>query len=151
MILHDAKADEVFTAPIDCRFPYDVASASEIIRKGWQVSLNAAFCVLHELCRPPEGSAVEKNRLRELVAVWIEGPNHPLKAPVLGAANALIDGTRLQWREGVELMKRIGDFDGQRAALAIAYFASDCDTADGDQALTKTDAEIRERWEAHLV
>ncbi|HET6942889.1 MAG TPA: hypothetical protein VFH89_12075 [Sphingomicrobium sp.] len=151
MILHDAETDKAFTAPIDCKFPYDDPSASKIISQGWQVSLNAAFCVLHELCRPPRDSAVHKERLRELVSAWAEGPDHPLKAPVVGAANALINGTSLEWREGVELMRRVGEFDGQRAALAIVYFASYCEAADGDEALTRTDAEIRRRWEASGV
>ncbi len=39
-------------------------------------------------------------------------------------------------------MKRVGDYDGQYAALAIVYFASD-DSPEGDEALTRADDEIR--------
>jgi hypothetical protein len=151
MILHDAGAEEAFEASFDGRFPYENASASILICRGWEISLNAAFCVLHELCRPPHPRAVSKERLRELVTEWAGGPDHPLKAPVLHAANALIDETALNWKEGVELMMQIGSYDGQRAALAIAYFASGCDSPEGDEALTETDASIRMQWEAEGI
>jgi hypothetical protein len=151
MVLHDAEAEKSFTAPFGCGFPYDGPSALALIRQGWQISLNAAFCVLHELCRPPKHCDVAKDRLRELVGEWAAGPGHPIKAPVLHAAHTLIEGTSLPWREGVELMKRVSDYDGQRAALAIAYFASDCDSPEGEEALTRTDADIREQWDARGI
>ena len=151
MILHDADADKAFTELFDCRFPYHDPSASALIRQGWQTSLNAAFCVLNELCRPPQNSDVAKERLRELVTEWASDRDHPLTAPMLDAAHALIDGVPVLWSEGVELMKRVGNYEGQRAALAIAYFASDCDSPEGDDALNRTDAEIRQRWDANGV
>ena len=152
MILHDPDAEPPFQASIDARFPYEDASASVLIQQGWAISLNAAFCVLDELCRPPLTSgAVPKDRLRKLLAEWAAGPDHPLKLPVLRAARALIEGKSLDWQEGVELMKQVGSFDGQRAALGIAYFASDCDSPEGDEALTVTDTEIREMWQAKGV
>lgn len=151
MVLHDTEAEKSFTAPFDGRFPYHDPSAFQLIRQGWTISLNAAFCVLHELCRPPSQNHVGKERLRELVSVWATGPDHPLKAQLLQAAHALIEDTPLAWLEGVELMKRVGDFDGQRAALAIAYFASDSDCREGDTALALVEAEIRQNWEAKGV
>ena len=151
MVLHDTDAEKAFIAPFDGRFPYDDPSASQLIRQGWAISLNAAFCVLHELCRPPALSYDGRDRLRELVAEWATGPDHSLKAPLLHAARALIENTPLPWQEGVELMKRVGEYDGQRAALAIAYFASDCDTQEGDDALTLIDSEIRKSWETEGV
>jgi hypothetical protein len=75
-------------------------------------------------------------------------PDHPLKAPVFNAAKLLSEDEALDWREGAELMRQVGTYGGQRAALAIAYFASDCDSPDGDEALSAVDAEIREYWEA---
>ncbi|MGB6119148.1 MAG: hypothetical protein WBF87_13095 [Mesorhizobium sp.] len=125
--------------------------ASKLILQGWQISLNAAFCVLDELCRPPLSVDVSKGRLRELLAEWTGGPDHNLKIPVLSAAHCLIDGKKLPWREGVQLMLQIDDYDGQRAALAIAYFASDCGSPRGDEALNQADADIRARWAAKNV
>lgn len=100
---------------------------------------------------PPRSRSVSKERLRELVAEWAAGPDHQLKDPILHAANALIDGRRLDGKEGVELIKQAGNFDGQRAALNIAYFASDCDNTEADEALTQADALAREQWEAKGV
>ncbi|MEE4212082.1 MAG: hypothetical protein V2I43_22785 [Parvularcula sp.] len=151
MILHDPDAEKPFEAAFDARFPYESASASTLIRQGWAISLNAAFCVLDELCRPPLSCSVSQKRLRDLMSEWAAGPDHPLKAPVLQAAHALIDATPLDWRDGVELMKKVASYDGQRAALSIVYFASDSDSPEGDAALTDTDTQIRAQWEAKGV
>ncbi|MFM6830368.1 MAG: hypothetical protein ACKOVA_08590 [Novosphingobium sp.] len=151
MVLHDADVEKPFEASFDARFPYDTGSASALIREGWAISLNAAFCVLDELCRPPHPRSVSTKRLRELVSEWTAGPDHPLKAAVLKAAHALIDATPLDWRDGVQLMKQISLYDGQRAALSIAYFASDSDCPEGDSALTEIDTQIRTEWEAKGV
>ncbi len=151
MVLHDTEAEKSFTAPFDGRFPYNDLSAFQLIGQGWAISLNAAFCILHELCRPPTQNHVSKERLRELMSEWATGPDHPLKAQLLRAAHALIADSPLAWREGVELMKCVGDYDGQRAALAIAYFASDSNSREGDDTLTIVEAEIRQNWEAKGV
>jgi hypothetical protein len=147
MILHDVDAEKPFEAAIDACFPYEDAAASTLIRRGWAISLNAAFCVLDELCRPPRSRAVSRERQRKLVAEWAAGPDHPLKAVVLRAANALIDNDPLNWQEGVRLMRHVGTFDGQRAALVIVYSACDCDSAEGDAAVNEVDREIRRRWD----
>lgn len=153
MILHNAEAEMALVASFEARFPYVDASASTLIRQGWAISLNAAFCVLNELCRPPhpDPHTVSKDRLRELVFEWTSGPDHPLKASVLHAANALIDDRPLHWREGVELMRQVGSHDGQRAAVGIVYFASDGDSTEGDEARTDTLIGIQQRWDEKCV
>jgi hypothetical protein len=151
MILHNAETEKSFQGSFDACFPYEDASASALIRQGWAISLNAAFCVLDELCRPPDPRSVSKERLRELVSEWAAGPDHPLKIPVLDAANALINDATLDWKQGVELMRQVGRYDGQRAALGIAYYASDCDSTEGNEALTEIDTSLREQWDAKGV
>lgn len=151
MNLHNADAEKAFVASFEMRFPYENAAASRLIRTGWSISLNAAFCVLNELCRPPHPHAVAKERLRELASEWADGPDHQLKAPVLHAANALIDDAPLDWKEGIKVMRQVGSYDGQRAALGIVYFACDCDSTEGDRALTEADIEIRKQWDAKGV
>lgn len=147
--LHDSKADMPFEASFDARFPYSsVSAASSLIREGWAITLNAAFCVLEEICRPPRSAKVSTGRLQELAREWASGPDHPLKAPVFRAACTLIERASLPWQEGVALMKIVVGYDGQRAALNIVYFASDCDTPEGDDALERMRREIVERWEA---
>ncbi|MER9579639.1 hypothetical protein NKJ09_28870 [Mesorhizobium sp. M0189] len=147
MLLQDKSAEVPFELSIDARFPYaDPNSASAVIAQGWSISLNAAFYVLHELCRPPVTEAVSKERLLELVEEWSLGPDHPLKQPMLRCARALIQNEPLPWREASAVMQEIGHYDGQRAALAIAYFAGDSSTSEGDTALNNTDHRIRETW-----
>lgn len=152
MLLNNPANETPFEASFDARFPYeDTSAAASLIQQGWATSLNAAFCVLEELCRPPKSTSVSRDRLRALVTEWANGPSHPLKAPVLHAACALIENKRLSWQQGVELMKRVGDYDGQRAALNIVYFASDSGSAEADRALERTRLEVCERWEAKRV
>ena len=152
MLLHDADAEKPFEASFDARFPYDDgAAALALIHQGWAISLNAAFCVLEELCHPPVAKNVGKERLRELVSEWAKGPDHPLKLPVLHAARDFIDGTPFPWREGVELMRQVGQYDGQRAALNVAYLASNTASPEGDRALERTHREICGTWGANGV
>ena len=148
MLLHDAEAETLFEASLDASFPYDnEVAASALIKQGWSISLNAAFYVLHELCRPSNDESICKERLRRLITEWAAGPDHPLKEPVLHAAKILTEDDALDRQEGAELMRWVGAYDGQRAALAIVYFASDCMSPEGDKALTGLEAEIRERWD----
>ena len=74
----------------------------------------------------------------EAVAIHVSSVNSPRSDPI-------------DWKEGIELMRQVGGYDGQRAALSIIYFASDSDSAEGDDALMETDAAIREQWEAKGV
>ncbi len=48
-------------------------------------------------------------------------------------------------------MRRMGTYEGQRAALALVYSASDCDSPEGDEALSALDTEIREQWDERGV
>ena len=78
MILHDAKAEKAFIAFFDAgRFPYQDPTGSELIKQGWAISLNAAFCVLNELCRPPLSGLVSRERLRELAGRGVGVGRYP--------------------------------------------------------------------------
>lgn len=147
MLLYDVAADAEFHDLIDARFPYeDFTLASAMITRGWKTSLNAAFCVLDELCRPPRNSGASKELLRNLIDEWNAGPEHSLKEPLRGCAIRLLSGEYLPWRDGVSLMRLIAQYEGQLAALAIVYFASDCSTPEGDAALNAANDAIRREW-----
>jgi hypothetical protein len=147
MILHDTAAETSFLASFDADFPYDdEARASALIRQGWELSLNAACCILSELCRPPHAVGVSRDRQLQLLATWSDGFEHPLKEPLLLCARTLIDHESLPWPDAVTLMERIGVFGAQRAALSIAYFAGDCDTEEGDTALEAAYRRIEGAW-----
>jgi hypothetical protein len=152
MKLHDAELEIPFEAAFDAQFPYDdPAAASTLIEQCWAISLNAAFCVLHELCCPPLDARVSGARSRELLVEWSAGPDHPLKQHLLDCAHALLEDRPLPWQEGVKLMEMIGQYDAQRAALAIAYAAADHESAGGDEALSEADNSIRRKWDLQGV
>jgi hypothetical protein len=44
-------------------------------------------------------------------------------------------------------MEEIRGHEGQYAALAIAYFAGDGSTPQGDKTLEETDNDIRKQWD----
>src|SRR4051812_28752957 len=124
MLLHDTAAEASFDATIDPAFPYDDdAKATSLIAEARAISLNAVFCVLEEICRRPQSAAVTRERQLELLARWSSGFEHDLKAPLARCARSLIQEEPLPWSEAVSIMEAIGQFDGQRAALSIAYFS----------------------------
>lgn len=148
MKLHDYEMEKLSEAKIDAQFPYsDRGHSSALIQEAGRISLNALFCVLDEICRPPNGSEVTKGRQRELLAEWSSSFDHALKAPLVHCADQLIKGQSLPWREAVEIMEEIGTFEGQRAALSVAYFAGDCDTLEGDSALGLAWQKHDDTWE----
>jgi hypothetical protein len=148
MKLHDHTAEVPFDAKIDARFPYeDRVASNALIMEAREISLNAVFCVLEELCRPPASSAVTKDRQHELVTEWSSAFEHELKGPLVRCANALISGQALPWPEAVAVIEQIGRFDAQRAALSLAYFSGDCDSEDGDAALELAYRRVIKVWE----
>jgi hypothetical protein len=151
MVLHDAPSEVLFVATFDAgRFHYnDATAASALISQGWSISLNAACSVLNEICRPPfHDQRPSKRCMRELLSEWRAGPHHPLKFTLLRSANALIADTPLGWKDGLRVMWAVIEYGAQRAALLIAYSASDCSDAEADTALEAARQEIVARWEA---
>lgn len=87
----DDVTDEEFIEIVDCRFAYDdKVQASELIKLGLAISPNAAFMVLHEICRPPRSSQVVASRVNELFEKWTAAVQHPLVLEVLPVATAMI-------------------------------------------------------------
>jgi hypothetical protein len=140
--------EQEFASSFHAKFPYlNKEAASVLIQKGWSISPNAAFCVLHEICRPPFGTTVQAESLHLLTREWSKAGDHPLKRSLVGAAVSIIDGDPLPWPTAIDLMHAIGANDGYYAALAIAYFAGDCSTDEGNEALEKACKAIKSRWD----
>ncbi len=148
MRLTDNSREMKFLTRIDCRFPYDdpIISAS-LIREAASISLNASCCVLNEICRPPQHKLVTSDRQRELIDQWASSFDHELKGLLLVCAAALVNHEPLDWQDAVHIMNCVGGFDGQRAALSVAYFAGDCDSAVGEAELEAANERVREDWE----
>jgi hypothetical protein len=145
---YDDALETLFGDRIDAQFPYyQREKATALIEEGRSISANAAFYVLDEICRPPFPGIVTPARQRELAEEWAAGFEHPLKGQLLRCAEGLISGQPLTWVDAVALIEEIGLFEGQRAALSIAYFAGDCSTDEGDAALTEAEQRVRRSWD----
>lgn len=130
----DDVTEEEFVKTVDCRFPYDDhVQANVLIKLGSAVSPNAAFMVLHEICRPPGSSQVVANRINELLAEWTAAVHHPLVLVVLPVATAMIQNREISTSEAIRVMKSIAPYRNQFSALSIAYFACDDMTGDGER------------------
>jgi hypothetical protein len=152
MRLTDDASEIEFEARIDGKFPYsDPVSSASLIQEAAGISLNASCCVLDEICRPPQAGLVTSDRQRELIEQWAYSFDHELKGSLLACATALINNKPLDWQHAVQVMKRIGRFEGQRAALSVAYFAGDCNSAAGDAELTAARKQITAAWEERGV
>ena len=142
--------EQEFADSFHAKFPYrDKEAAAALIHQGWAISPNAAFCVLHEICRPPLGAESDIDLQNELLDCWLVSGDHPLKPSIVACAIALINDRPLPWQAIVELMKKIDRFPDEYAALAVAYSASDCESTEGNAALDNEDDRIRRRW-AHI-
>jgi hypothetical protein len=140
--------EQEFADSISCRFPYNEKSAAvSLILQGWSISSNAAFCILHEICRLPQSVYVESATQKALVEQWTSAGSHPLQSLLLQCANALIDSKPIAWQGAVRIMNEVRGHEGQYAALSIAYFAGDFSTSEGDDALEETNNDIRQQWD----
>jgi hypothetical protein len=147
MVHHEPDAVVLFTAKIDCRFPYgDRALASALIEEGRSISLEASFCVLEQICRKPKSDRVTPKRQQELIEEWAAGFEHTLKEPMLHCARTLTEKQRLSWQEAVGVMEQIGQSEAQYAALNIAYFSGECDSDEGATQLEAAHNRIRLAW-----
>ncbi|WP_312164347.1 hypothetical protein [Phenylobacterium sp.] len=151
MLEHDGVAEKAFLAEFDFNFPYaDTVAAKRLVERAQGISLNAVFCVLNEICRAPYPGVVTRERQRELLELWRMGLDHPLKQSLERCAIALIDDAPLPWEESMEIMRLVGTYPAQRAALGIAY-CSGGGEVDGDAQAHKLDGEIRRMWETQGV
>ena len=119
-----------FIESIDCQFPYHVESEwRSLIELGASISPNAAFMVLHELCRLPSGTSVEPEAMQAMLTYWRQHFGHPLVTHLLPLAEAMIQGKTVSVAESMRVMRTVAPYRDQYNALSIPYFA--CDDAEG--------------------
>lgn len=137
--------EEAFIQLIDANFPYDREKAWRgLIELSKQISPNAAFAVLNEICRPPFKGVLKSKRAKDMLDFWSAHIDHPLKVPLLTAAEALISRRDLSVEQAVAIMRMVAGYREQYCALMIAYMS--CDDREGvaDEAYN----EIVKGWEA---
>ena len=133
-----------FSESIDCCFPYHArVEAIELMDRALQISTNAAFIVLHELCRPPHGTRVEKKLLAELIDLWDAKVDHPLARSIVPIARVMARDAFVSVDEAKSVLETLAPFTGQYAALAIV--SCSCDDRDG--VLEAPVDEIRKEWD----
>ncbi len=119
-----------FIDSFDCKFPYhDKAAWTGIIHESCKISANAAFAVLHEICRPPNSAQVSSSQLREIAEYWVRKVNFPLAHEVSKVAYRMIDNDSISVVDAMETMNLVAQHKNQYSALAIVYFS--CNDAEG--------------------
>lgn len=145
---HDAARELPFQDLIDADFPYDQdEKALSIIKDARSISANATYIVLYEICCLPFPNVASKERQRELVRVWADGFEHPLKASMLRCAEHVIVGTALPLPDALAMIEEVGRFEGQRAALALVCFYPGADEIWDGETINASDR-IRRLWDA---
>lgn len=118
--------EDEFIQSIDCSFPYaDEARWRELIDLGASISPNAAFMVLHEICRAPIDVVIDPGTLSNMLDVWQVRFKHPLVEVVLPAAEAMLRHETITVQAALMAMRRVASYPGQYNALSIPYFACD--------------------------
>jgi hypothetical protein len=117
-----------FIESIDACFPYmDEPKWRSLIKQGAQISDNAAYMVLHEICRAPNEvpSIVQLQILNE----WKENFDHPVKELVVESAVKIINKKFITVQKAIKNLNKISKFSGNYNALSIVYFS--CNDTDG--------------------
>jgi hypothetical protein len=127
--------EQEFLDEIDCRFPYDDPDrCRRLIDRGIAISPNAAFGVLHKICRPPRSARAAPHQLIQLLDYWRSRFSHPLGDMMGEAAASMIHARELPVDDVMRRMRLVAQYPGLYAALAILAFSCD-DTEDRLQPL----------------
>lgn len=145
---HDAAREQPFADKIDACFPYDEADvALSLIDEAREISLNAAVCVLYEICMPPHPPQVTRDRQHELLAQWMSMIKHPIADLIMPCATALVNHEQLAPTVAEAIMRDVGQHDGQLAALAVVLASTD----DAAPSIVALEQDLRQRWDATLA
>nr|WP_143023968.1 hypothetical protein [Pseudomonas benzenivorans] len=114
-----------FISKIDCCFPYKAPMEwRRIVLRAPRVSSNAAFMVVHELCRPPRSIDLPEKKARLIIEHLYRHFKHPLKSVLGKAIEAHITGKKLSVEKAGHLMRKVAAYPGQYNALSICYFSA---------------------------
>jgi hypothetical protein len=143
-----AVTDDDFFQRIDCRFPYgNLAEASMLIEEARSISGDACFAVLEEICRRPRSTNVSQERQHQLLSLWAQAVDHPLKEEVVPFALALVNGSRIPAATCAAAMKAVSNYSGQWSALSIIYFAVSDEDDRASAEIEELNTVIRAAWQ----
>jgi|SRR5271155_4393918 hypothetical protein len=140
--------ERAFLDEIVCEFPYgDLGQGRKLIDRGIAISPEAAYGVLHEICRPPRGVPFSPADLVGLIEYWRSHFDHPAAGMLADVATSMVSGRDLTVDDVIAKMKVLSEYPHQHSALAILYFACD----DRQERLEPIREEIRRTWCAFPV
>lgn len=126
---------------IDANFPYhDEHAWKAVIEEGVGISDNAAYMALYEICCGP--AEIARPSLLKMVEYWSLKYSHPMKALVIEAAKAVIEGVELSEEKVLEGLDRIANYANLYNAANILLAAS---PRDGGRIRSKHEA-IVDTW-----
>ena len=113
-----------FIQQIDCCFPYKAPLKwKRLVTQAARMSPDAAFMVVHELCRPPRSVSVTY-AAREIILEHLgKRFHHPLLSALRPLILTFMRGERVSVSTAAAAMRRVARYRSQHNMLAICYFS----------------------------
>ncbi len=109
-----------FIESIDSCFPYNnEVESTKLIEEGADISPNASFMVLYEICMASD--KISKENFLRLLTTWRDSISHPLKNIMFGLGQIFISGTKMSDEDLMKVMKKIGEYPRQYNALNLVF------------------------------
>jgi hypothetical protein len=113
-----------FIEAIDSRFPYaSPLKWKPLVSCAPRISPNAAFMVLHELCRPPSPLSATYASRRIIFDHLTRRFRHPLLSGLRALILTSMRGELVSVSTAAAAMRRVARYPGQENILAICYFS----------------------------
>lgn len=114
-----------FISAIDCAFPHERPTQwRRLSASAARISPNAAFMVLHEVCRSPASRRVTEVQSRVIISHLKRRFRHPALRAIYPAVISYLTGKKLRPSAAAARMRKIALHTGQYNALNICYFSA---------------------------
>jgi hypothetical protein len=132
-----------FISAIDCGFPHERPTQwRRLSAAAARISPNAAFMVLHEVCRAPASRRTTESQARAIISHLQRRFRHPALKAIYPAVASYPTGKRLRPSAAAAQMRKLAPHTGQYNALNICFFSAD----DRQGALERTYERIVRDW-----
>jgi hypothetical protein len=134
-----------FIDSIDACFPYDDENKwKPIVECGINISDNAAYMVLYEICVAP--AEIPQSDVFKILEYWSSRYNHPAKDMVVKAAIAVIQDKTLPEEEILIYLDALLPYPGLYNAASVLYNAS----PEWSERCKEKYFELEKRWRSHI-
>lgn len=132
--LPDPDTESAFIQHIDCNFPYrNPLQWRPLVSRAARLSPNAAFMVVHEVCRLPSSVQLSLRERQAILNHLLRRFRHPLVRDLKPVMDAWLEEHRLTVARATRLMRRVAPFRDQYNALALCYFLCDDRAGEADR------------------